>query len=333
MTRMKALFGSTSLVTTVVLLVVAWGPGCDRPQVATPSISVAYIENASCWPLFVALDKGLFEANGVTVDVTVAKDSSEALNALLAGKVDASIENSYSALFAIEGKSPGTIKLFLPCSETAQKYVSHLLVPVGSEVRRPEDLKGKRIGTYTGSTQLLTLKLFLRDYLGWDPEKDVQIVQVASALQVQALAAGQYDALFTIEPFASAALAKGVAQDILPYARGKILDPFPAGASSIRVDAITTRREALRRMYESMVRASEFIDRNGDESRAILAKWTNLDEDSAKGVGGYHYHTFEEFDTVKRGRVQRLADLYHEGGILSTRVEVADLFLSSEAVR
>jgi ABC-type nitrate/sulfonate/bicarbonate transport system substrate-binding protein len=306
--------------------------GCVENQAGESTISVAYIENASNWPFFVASEKGLFEKSGLKVQAINAKDSTEALNALLARKVDVSIENTYSALFAIEGTSPGTVRLFFPCSETPQRFVSHFLVASDSSVRKPEELKGKRIGTYTGSTQLLTLKLFLRSYLNWDPDKDVQIIQVAPSLQLQALTAGQYDALFTIEPFASAALAKGVARDILPYARGKILDPFPAGASSIRAGSLQTKKDALRKLYAAMVRGAEFIERNPPEAKAILAKWTNLDQASSEHVGGYEYHTFAAFDGQKRERVQRLADLYLEGGILSKPIRVDGLFLSEAAL-
>lgn len=316
-----------------ILLGLLFFRGCGKIQPGAPAIRVVYIENASCWPFFVAADKGIFEKMGGQVDAIKAKDSSEALNALLSGKADVSIENSYSVLFAIEGKSPGTIRLFLPCGETKQTYVSHLLVPIGSSVQKPEELKGKRIGTYTGSTQLLTLKLFLRDYLGWDPDKDVQIIQVAPPLQVQALSAGQYDALFTIEPFASAALAKKVARDILPYARGKILDPFPAGASSVRQAVLAEKRKAVKQLYQALVRGAQFIERNPEEARRILAKWTNLDAASAERVGGYEYFSFEAFDEAKVERVQRLADLYFEGGILSEKVDAKRLFLTEDELQ
>jgi NitT/TauT family transport system substrate-binding protein len=208
-----------------------------------------------------------------------------------------------------------------------------LLVAKDSVIKGVEELKGKRIGTYTGATQLLTLKLFLREYLKWDPDRDVQVVQVAPSLQVQALVAGQYDALFTVEPFASAALAKGVARDLLPYARGKILDPFPAGACSVSAKVLPEKKEAVRKLYEAMVRGADFIDRNPEEARLILAKWTNLDKASSEQVGGYDYHSFEAFDKTRMDNVQRLADLYFEGQVLSTKVDIQKVFLNESSLK
>ena len=316
-----------------MMLIALMSTDCKRQPRDKLLLSVAYIENASCWPFFVAMERGLFEKLGVSVEALRTKDSTEALNALVSGKVDVSIENSYSVLFAIEARAPGRIRLFLPCSETQSRFVSHLLVAVSSPIQHVEDLREKRIGTYTGATQLLTLKLFVINYLHWDPNEDIQIVQVAPSLQIQALAAGQFDALFTIEPFASAALAKGVARDILPYARGKILDPFPAGASSVRSDVLPQKRKSLALVYDAMVRAAQIIHSDPVSAHKILAKWTGLDEVSAERVGGYEYHTLEYFDASKRLQVQRLADLFYEGDILKKKINTGDMFLQKHELR
>ncbi len=303
---------------------------CHRAPNSAAPLRVVYIENASCWPFFVGMDQGIFAKSGLRVEASKAQDSTEALNALLAGKADVSIENTYSVLFAIESNSPGEIQLFLPCSETKTKFVSHLLVPRDSRITDVQQLRGKKIGTYTGATQVLTLKLFLERYLKWAPDKDVQIVQVAPGLQVQALAAGQYDALFTIEPFSSAAIAKGIARDILPYARGRILDPFPAGACSMKPVTWSSRREDVTKLYEGMLRASQFIDRNPEEAKRILAKWTNLDPASAQYVGGYEYHSAADFGPAGQAAAQQLADMYSEGNILSRKINVSSLFVFPE---
>ena len=297
------------------------------------ALRAVFIENASCWPFFVAMENGLFEKAGLHIEAIKAQDSTEAMNALVAKQADISVENTYSVIFAIQARSPGLLKLLVPCAETETKYVSHLLVLADSPLSDAKQLKGKRIGTYSGATQLLTLKLFLSRHLQMDPDKDVSIVQVAPPLQVQALAAGQFDALFTIEPFASAALAKGIAKDILPYARGRILNPFPAGACSARADVVTAKPVTLHRFYEAMVRAKEFIDREPEQSRNILAKWTNSDAASAAFVKGYEYYAFGEFDDVKMARVQELADLYSAADILPKKIEVGSMFLKADDIK
>ena len=308
--------------------------GCSRTSAPkTPELKVSYIENASCWPLFVALDKGLFDKAGVKVKAVKAANSTEAINAMLAGQVDGSIENTYSALFAVEANSPGTIRLFLPCSETKQRYVSHLLLPPNSKITKLEQLKGKKLGTYSGATQLLTLKLFVSRHMHLDPEKDVKIVQVDPSMQVQALASGQFDALFTVEPFATTAIVKAGAKDFVPYARGAILDPFPAGACSVRAQVAGEKREAVRRVYEALARAADFIGRNDREARQILAKHTKLDAVAAAKVGGYTYYQVEDFSAADRTQVQRLADMYADAKILPKRVNAAGMFVSAQDLR
>jgi ABC-type nitrate/sulfonate/bicarbonate transport system substrate-binding protein len=45
-------------------------------------------ESATSWPLYVAQDKGTFEAQGVTVNVTVTRSSTKQLQALEKGEFD-----------------------------------------------------------------------------------------------------------------------------------------------------------------------------------------------------------------------------------------------------
>lgn len=331
LTRWEGLRIFLAIVTALILQALI--TNCSRQEAQLPKLRVSYIENASCWPLFVALENGLFQKLGVEVIAVKAANSTEAINAMLAGQVDASIENTYSALFAVEANSPGTIRLFLPCSETREQYVSHLLVSMGSNISRVEQLKGKRIGTYSGSTQLLTLKLFVRKHMKLDPERDVKIIQVDPSMQVQALAAGQFDALFTVEPFAAIALSKGIARSLVPYARGFIIDPFPAGASSTRSQIIIGNREALRKAYEAMAYAAEFIDKHHKEAYQILAKYTALDVLTAAKVGGYRYYQFDNFTDNDRALVQQLADMYFEEKILPKRIDVAEMFLTLQELR
>ena len=324
--------GKTTTFIILICLVGLWFilslTSCKQKTGEESVISVAYIENASCWPFFVAAERGLFEKAGLKVEAVKAKDSSEAMNALLANKVGLSVENTYSVIFAIESQSAGTLKLLVPCAETKQKYVSHLLVPVDSNVTSVTQIRGKRIGTYTGATQVLTLKLFLKKCLNLDPEKDVTIVQVDPSLQVQALLANQFDVLFTIEPFGASAIAKGYAKDILPFARGQILNPFPAGACSVIAQTVPKKRKEIKIFYEVMVRAKEFIERNPDEAKAILAKWTNLDIPSVSIVKGYEYYSLQDFSEEDKKRVQDLADLYAEAAILPRKINTKDMFIN-----
>jgi ABC-type nitrate/sulfonate/bicarbonate transport system substrate-binding protein len=110
------------------------------------------------------------------------------------------------------------------------------------------------------------------------------------------------------------------------------LNPFPAGACSTRADVVTAKPVALRRFYEAMVRAKEFIGREPEQSRHILAKWTNSDATSAAFVKGYEYYAFGELDDVKLARVQELADLYGAADILPKKIKVDSMFLKADDI-
>lgn len=178
----------------VLALFIGIWPGISCRKASPSSLRVGYIPFSADLPFFVAMEKGFFEDEGITLEPIRFAVSSECLSAEVAGRIQAAMGNSLSALYAIEQKQPGTLRVFLPMLETEENHVSHLLVKKESPIKSIGDLKGKKVGTYAGSTQLLYLRLFLRKY-DLDPNKDLRIVQVASNLQVQALDAGQVDAL------------------------------------------------------------------------------------------------------------------------------------------
>jgi ABC-type nitrate/sulfonate/bicarbonate transport system substrate-binding protein len=93
-----------------VLLARSW----STREPAGLKLRVAYIENASCWPFFVAMENGLFEKTGLHVEAVKAQDSTEAMNALVAGQAEVSVENTYSVIFAVQARSPGLLRLLVP---------------------------------------------------------------------------------------------------------------------------------------------------------------------------------------------------------------------------
>lgn len=304
----------------VIIGLIIW---YQRQSADKQAVKLGYIEYTADLPFFVALEKGFFTEEGVKVKPIKFASSSECLNAMLAGHTSGSMGNSFSALFAIEMTNPGELKIFFPMFETKENYVSHLLIPKDSKISSVLELRGKKIGTYTGATQLLFLKLFLKTY-DIDPEKDVTIIQVSSALQIQALEAGQFDALFTIEPYATIALAKGIAKDLLPFSRGKILNPFPAGASSFSTSFLEENPEAARRIYQALGKAVDLIRSDPREAKLVVPKYTPLDEELALKSNVY---TWWKEDEIKPEAIQKEIDLFIQHKILEGELDVEDILM------
>ena len=296
------------------------------------SIKVAYVEASSNLPFYVALERGYFNDEGIKIEMTKAANSSEALNLLAAGKVDASIENNYNVIYALAGKQPDLLKIVNPCYETKEHPISHLLVKKDSKIRSFSDLKGKKIGTFSGASQLLVLKLYLKNKLNIDPEKDITLLQVEMNLQIPSLDAGQFDALFTVEPYSTVAIQKGTAISIDDYVRGEIMDPFPAGGTSISIEAINNKKESISKFISALDKAILDIQKEGTKINSILPKYTSLTKDIALNSQIYVFKTLKETNTKDEILALDLMKLYTDAKILLPSSLVKGLFLNQKEI-
>lgn len=290
---------------------------------------VGYIEFVTDLPLFVAIENGYFEDQGINVKAVKCGDSNEALNLLLSNHIDAVAHLAFSVFWTAEEKFTGRFKLFLPCYETGDSTVSYLLVRKNSHITQLSQLKSKKIGTITGITQLTYLKLVLEN-LGLDPDKDVKIVQIAPNLQVQALQAGQFDVLFTVDPYGNIALKNNIASLLQANPRSKnIIDPFWAAAAAISSETLNNP-ELSGKIYLAMAKAVDYIRMNEKNAKEILTRYTPLDTAIANNVGLYKYSKIEEFkDYVS---VQELADKMLKYGALTKKINTQSIFLTKSEI-
>ena len=320
-----AMIASLLIVIVVVLFFVV------RPRVKYPKakITLAYIPFTSSFQLFVALEKGYFADEGLEVEARHCANSNVALNALMAGKVQGSIGNGFTTLLPIEQSSPGSLKVYHPCLETREKYTSNVLVRPDAPFKTIADLKGHSIGTYTGATQRHNLYLLLNKFM--DPAQDIKIIQVGSALQIQAFEAGQFEALFTIEPQSSIVIDRNIGRVLESNVRVKyILDPFPAAANSFRADYVRKNPETAAKIVRALDRAIMYIREHESEARKLLLKYLPMEPNIASKCGIYKWWRIEESDITA---VQQLADLMTQMGELDSQITVDPLFIQNSDLK
>jgi NitT/TauT family transport system substrate-binding protein len=292
-------------------------PGAEPP----PPVRIGYIKVSSCLPFFVCLEKGYFKDEGVRVEPVFCADSNEGGNALIAGHLDGVAGFGLSTLFSIEEISPGKFKIYLPCVETESKYVNKFLVLKNSPIHSVRQLKGKRVGTYEGTSLLKVLKLILEAY-GLDPEKDVTIIQVGKALQIPSLLARQFHALFTIEPYCSVGLEKAEIAVLEENPRGRVLTPFPAGANAFSDEFITARPDDAKKIVGAFIKAVGYIKKNEIEAKALLPKYCPVEKAVAEKSNIYEWWKPSETDV---SALQRYADLMLRMGELRKKIPVGKM--------
>lgn len=160
----------------------------DRIRVGLSSFTPI---NAALW---LAEDKGLFKKNGIDAEVVLmAGASAGGVSSLIAGDVQ-----------FLGGGGGGVINASLGGADVVMigsivnKGVQRVMAR--SDLRRPEDLRGKKIGvTRFGAASHLVLLIMLR---GWNMNPtDVQVIQVGSSpAMMAALEKGGIDAAVLTEP-------------------------------------------------------------------------------------------------------------------------------------
>lgn len=296
---------------------------CDSSkEVKLQEMKVGYLQLASSLPLFVALEKGYFQEEGLKIEPIGLKSSNEVGNALTAGRIDASSITALSVWMAIKQHEKDLFKIFLMTCAQENTTVHRILARNGTDIHSLSDLTGKTIGTFPGLQMQVFTKLIFDNYFD---TSSLQIVSLSPPLQKDALASGRIDALFCLEPVGTIVEDAGVGYQIAVNPLYQyVLKPFPTAASVISTDYIENHSDAARKYVRAINRAVDYLEANPVEARKILPQYTSLGVEIAQKVGIYDFWKVNEID---RNAVEKLAELYTQHNILEEKVNTLDMYL------
>jgi NitT/TauT family transport system substrate-binding protein len=328
---LSSVFRRTALV--IIFLSLGIHSGCEKKtSAANYTVRLGYLPITADVSVFAAVEKGFFEREGVNVKAIRFSDGNQAMNALIAGEIDGAVMIGYSTLLTIFSKSPDAFRVVQSGVETEQKFTARIIVPINSPIQKIEDLKGKSVGTYSGLTQRLNLLLILSHFFH-KPEEAVQVVQVESNLQVQSLTAGRFDALFTIDPYATVAIVKNLGRSISDSPRARyIVNPFPTCATVFSKTFVDQRSLNANKVLNALTAANDWAEKNPVEAANIIAnaKYTDVPAEIAKACGTYEWWNLGNEDKVA---VQTLADIMLKDGVLNAPVRAEAMFADSQQLR
>src|SRR5499426_4251948 len=140
-----------------------------RAQTAVKIGTAVLGDYSMAGPVIVALERGFFTAEGLTVEFVPFRGGPDLLKAVMVGECLVGISGSTDILVFREAGSP--IKMIATHTEG-----NHFTLNVATDVQRVGDLKGKAIGvTRVGATTWVFARMLARKE-GWDPDRDVQVV-------------------------------------------------------------------------------------------------------------------------------------------------------------
>jgi len=183
-----------------------------------------------------------------------------------------------------------------------------IVVPTDSPVQSLSELKGKKLSVPFGSTAHAMLIRAVQD-LGWDPNKDVEIVTQTPEVGGSALRAHQVDAHADFVPFG----------ELFPY-RGfarKIYDGSSTGITTthgvqVRSDYAAKYPEVVVAYLKATLEADRLYRADPEGISEQLAKWTGIDAEvyyafhGPRGIQTRDYSLKPEYVTAIRRAVDAL---------------------------
>jgi NitT/TauT family transport system substrate-binding protein len=232
-----------------------------RPQqeAAAVPLRVGIMPDADSLPFMLARDQGLFEQEGVAVELISFSNPQERDAAIQAGRLDGAISDLLAAAFFAAGGFD-----FKVASLTDGRYGIAGSPQLG--IKTLGDLRGKRVGLslntiiqYTVDAQLEAAGVSMNEY------EAVAVPRMPMRLEM--VLGGQIEAVSLPEPLLTAAVAQGAVLLSTTDATG-----IDAGVMLFSKKVLDTRLNQVKAFYRAYYRAAQLINANPDSFRDYLVE-------------------------------------------------------------
>jgi ABC-type nitrate/sulfonate/bicarbonate transport system substrate-binding protein len=264
------------LATLVAAISALFSTDCNRKQDVQPVIVGVSALRISL-PVFVANERGLFAKHGVHVELRRFDTAQPLPDELAAGRIDAGGYVAFPILFGPTAPA-AHLRVLTAVVEDAAHPLTWLLAKKGSGLRGTAALRGRKIGILPTVAYRKWLEAILRhDGVGLD---EVTILPIAPGLEVDALDRGGIDALFTGDPMATAALARGVAEPVtdVPDVPRVLGDPFFFGTFAVTEQLATSRPAVARGIRDALDEAISILEADPSEGPRAMASFVRESE-------------------------------------------------------
>ena len=290
------------------------------PNQQEKTVKMGYLPILAAMPLYIAKENNYFSEQGVKIETLQLQSSNQLLDALVRGDLDIVVGFSSVPVFTAETIDPGKIKIFSASDITLESPFDSLLVKMDSSLASLEDLEGKKIGVFPGSTATNLLKKFFTDK-GLDASK-IEFVQVVPANQLPALYQGSIDALHTYEPTTSIALQGGNAKRLYGSIYAEQLNHNPMGVSIISSRFISENPSLAGKAVAALNMGSDFMRENDSATREMAAKYVKVEKAVADSMV---FPYMSRSDQINEDALQSYADMLLDIGEMSSKIEVSGL--------
>ena len=290
----------------------------------TPKIRIGYWPVAAGLPFYAAVEKGYFKEAGLDVEALKFAGAQQVMEAMLAGRCDGSSNGTGSGNLGVgEIASPGLFKIIATNPSNAKYVLDQFLVPKDSPVKTLAELKGKRVASGPG-IQNKTLAMAVLERAG---AAGTTVTELPIGQHVAALAAGQVDAVYTLEPTGTVGRLNGTTRVlesgvIAKYILGDPLAPWHGGSATLTTEFIKKHPAETKKYIAAYARGIDLVRKDPAQARNFLKGYTAIEGPLTGEVPLASYMLYNEFKPSDVAYFQKFYDLFSDKGIFEKRVMV-----------
>ena len=268
-------------VLACLALVVA-GCGTDtasRSDQGLTQLRVAMFPAGSTLPAHAALVKGIFEQNGLHVELTEGTDLPVFMAALAKGQYD--IVMSVPTLVMIAAEKGIDLQIISSLQRSSAQRPNAVWITRDPAIESLAQLKGKTIAVPSMTGIIIDATVYLLSRKGV-ARNDVKFVQTPFPTMGDQLAAGRVDAAVASIPFNDAIAARGfrVHDDVVVDAvRDASAGTVESAMTSVWVASRTFGRDhagTVSAWRKSLGAALKFLNKHPSEARQMMQEWLKI---------------------------------------------------------
>ena len=302
--------------------------GLSRKSLAADDkILIGYWPIASGLPLYVGLERGIFKDAGLPVEGAKFASAQQVAEAMISGRIHGSANGTASAALALaEITSPNLFKIICSNPSNRKLVLDEFVVPKDSPVKSIGELAGKKVCSGPGIQNVTLAKVILEKNGIASP----QVTELPIGQHVPALAAGQVDAAYTLEPTGTAGRLKGLTRVLEPgviakYVLGDPDAPWFGGSASITTAFMKDKPELAKKYVAAYAKCVDWVRRNPDESRKHMDGFTAIEEALVKEVPLSGFTLYNEFSASDVAYFQKFFDVFTDRKIFNKKLDVKSL--------
>jgi NitT/TauT family transport system substrate-binding protein len=274
-------------------------------------------------PLLVDEDKGFYRAHGIALEYVSGAGSADAIRNILSGQADVAFSDPLTFFAALDkGEKLRAIYDIYP------QNVFNVVSLAGSNITKPADLKGKKIGVYSlasGTRQGLQVLLHSAGLT----EADVTVV-VTGLLNFAPLMQGQVDATAATDTGLLIGRRRGL-PEVNVMEVGKVL-PMSSDLFVVREEVYQARRAALQRFLRGYADAAAWMIAQPQEAAQLAVKRAIDGTDPALNLEIIKLRNAASVSALTRrsglgaidvASLQAAADTYRKLGLVQKPIDVS----------